>query len=289
MIEIFRSFIVGGIQGVSEFLPISSSGHLVLIPYLFKWNYNGLAFDVALHFGTLVAIIAYFWSDWKSIIANAIGKPDVIARSEATKQSSGTNTQIATPTARNDTMQYPKNLLWQLLVATIPAAVVGLLIQGSVESRLHSPLLIAGNLIFFGLILWLIDRYSESDKKMINISHGKSFLIGVVQSISLMPGVSRSGITMTAARSLGLDRESAARFSFLLAAPAMLGAFLLETKDINSSSLDISFLVGVIASAIFGFIAIKYLLQYLKKGSFVIFLWYRILIAAIVLSIYFTR
>lgn len=284
MIEIIRSFFVGGIQGVSEFLPISSSGHLVLIPYIFKWNYNGLAFDVALHFGTLIAIIVYFWCDWKIIIANAIIRTQGIGF-----RSQDSINQTFQPKTSDLSPNYPPNLLWQLLVATIPAAIVGVLIKDIVETKLHSPLLIAGNLIFFGILLWLFDKYSESDKKISAMKYGQSFLIGVVQSISLMPGVSRSGITMAAARSLGLDRESAARYSFLLAAPAMLGAFLLKIKDINSSSLDISFLIGMIASAIFGFIAIKYLLQYLKKGSFAVFLWYRILIAAIVLSIYFSR
>lgn len=262
--EILRSIIIGGIQGISEFFPISSSGHLVLIPYIFKWNYQGLSFDVALHFGTVLAIIAFFWREWIDIIKSAFTK----------KQSS---------------FNFPKNIFWQIVVASIPAAIFGLLVNKIVEKYFHSPILIAINLIVFGVILWLADKFAQKKIEIKNIKYPASFIVGCAQALALVPGVSRSGITMTASRYLGLDRESATKFSFLLATPAMLGAFLLEFKDIRGNDLNPIFIFGTIASTIFGFLAIKYLLQYLKNHDYKIFVWYRIIIALVVMTIYFLK
>jgi undecaprenyl-diphosphatase len=271
MIDIFHSAIMGAIQGTAEFLPISSSGHLVLIPYLFNWHYQGLDFDVALHFGTALAIVVYFWRDWVKIIGNAF------------------NWKSKVKTTDEEVGKYPKNLLWQILVASIPAAVIGVPLDHLVEKKFHSPLLIALNLAIFGLILWYADIKSKRSQKVSEISYKQSFLVGLTQSIALIPGVSRSGITMTASRSLGLDRESAAHFSFLLATPAIVGAFLLKLKDIEHSDLNLPSLIAVAVSTIVGFLTIKYLLQYLRKGNFAMFLWYRIAIALIVMMIYFAR
>lgn len=265
LIEVFRSFFIGAVQGISEFLPISSSGHLVLVPYIFNWQYDGLAFDVALHFGTVIAIIAFFWSDWINIIANAFNKK---------RYQEGIET-------------YPSNLLWQIAVASIPVAILGVVLNDYVEKYLHSPLLIAFDLIFFGIVLWLADKYSKKNNELSAISYNHSFWIGISQALALVPGVSRSGITMTAGRLGGLTKKDAARFAFLLATPAMLGAFVFKLKDIALSAVDLPFVVGVIASALFGFLAIKFLLKYLEKGSFVIFVWYRIIVATIVLFLYF--
>ncbi|MFA5926725.1 MAG: undecaprenyl-diphosphate phosphatase [Patescibacteria group bacterium] len=282
MIEIGRSFIIGAIQGIAEFLPISSSGHLVLLPYIFKWDYQGLAFDVALHFGTVVALVAYFWRDWLALFFSAV-------RIRNTKYK---------------IREYPDNLLWQIIVASIPAAMVGLLINGYVEKYLHSPALLAFNLIFFGWLLWFVDKRAKAKydlqqaqvglsgnrpPEIRNTRYSHLFLMGIAQSVALVPGVSRSGITMTAGRSLGLSRENSARLSFLLGTPAMIGAFIVEFKDIDKGGLSAAFLIGVISAAVFGFIAIKYLLQYLKKSDFSIFLWYRIALAIMVLALYFTR
>jgi len=264
MIDVIQSMIIGGVQGISEFLPISSSGHLVLIPYVFTWDYQGLSFDIALHFGTMIAIIAYFWRDWLSIISAAFKR-------------------------ENAESSYPKNLLWQIIIASIPAALIGFFLENYVETYLHSPVLISFDLIVFGIILWLVDKYFKSDKKIKNISFGQSFLVGCAQAIALIPGVSRSGITMTAGRSMGLTKKDAARFSFLLATPAMFGAFLLSFEDISSKDLNSVFLFGVLSSTIFGFFAIKYLLKYLEKGNFSVFVWYRVIIALIVMFVYFSK
>jgi len=264
MIEIMRAAIIGVVQGVSEFLPISSSGHLVLIPYVFKWNYQGLAFDTALHFGTALAIVIFFWRDWLEIITAPFHK----------KPAAG---------------QYPKDLLWHILVASIPAAIIGIAINDYVESTFHSPLLIAFDLVFFGWLLWYVDQRTKKSLSLSKISYQKSFLIGLAQSVALIPGVSRSGITMTSGRALGLDRPTAARYSFLIGTPAMLGAFFLEARKLSGEELAAPFWVGVICATIFGFTAIKYLLEYLKKSDFAIFLWYRVIIAALVLTIYLWR
>ncbi|MCL5410753.1 MAG: undecaprenyl-diphosphatase UppP [Patescibacteria group bacterium] len=267
MMEIFQSLIIGAIQGVTEFLPISSSAHLVLAPYIFSWDYRGLGFDVALHLGTVIAILFYFWKDWMAIIGSALNRK---------------------PTD-NKTIVFPPNLLWQIIVATIPAAIVGYLISDYIESTLHSPILLASNLIIFGIVLYLVDRFIKKSIKIPAIGYKQSLIVGIAQSLALIPGVSRSGITMIASRSLGLNRESAARFSFLLGTPAMIGAFLFKLKDLGPSDLNSIFILGVISSTVFGFLAIKYLLEYLKRGNFSVFMWYRILLAGIVLVIYFIR
>jgi len=263
MIEIIQAILIGAVQGVSEFFPISSSGHLVLIPYIFGWNYQGLSFDVALHLGTVIAIIAYFWKDWKTIIGNAINK--------------------------SETRSYPCNLLWQIIVASIPVGIAGYFLNDYVETKLHSPLLIAFNLIFFGVVLWLVDKFANKSNKLSVVSYKQSLLVGVFQAISLFPGVSRSGITITAGRLAGLNRENAASLAFLLATPAMVGAFLFKFKDIAANDLNAVFISGTISAAFFGFFAIRYLLKYLKRGSFSVFVWYRILLAIVVLVIYFAK
>lgn len=259
--ELFQSIILGITQGVSEFLPISSSAHLVLIPYLFHWQYNGLVFDTALHFGTVMAIVFYFYKDWLNIIKSGFKSP-----------------------TKSD---LPPNFLWQILIATIPAGIAGLILENYVEKYFHSPLLLAINLIVFGLILWLTDKLAKSKQEINRISFGQSLLVGFSQCLALIPGVSRSGITMIASRGLGLKREDAARFSFLLGTPAMIGAFLIQARKLQSSDLNLPFFLGVILSAIAGFLAIKFLLNYLKKSNFSVFLWYRIILAIIVMAVFF--
>lgn len=267
---IFHSLVLGIVQGISEFLPISSSGHLVVIPYLFGWQPHSLSFDVALHFGTVIALAIFFWNDWMEIIKNGFKYL--------------TNRDFE-PTSKN----YPKDILWQILVATIPAAVVGLILDKYVESYFHQPLLLALNFAFFGWLLWYVDKKYAKNQDPGKLTYKKSFWIGFAQSIALIPGVSRSGITMTAARMNGLNRENAARFSFLIGTPAMIGAFLLKFKDIAANDLNLTFLVGVVASAIFGIISIKFLLDYLKKSDFSVFLWYRVALAIIIVAVYFLR
>lgn len=274
--NLFQSIFLGAVQGITEFLPISSSGHLVLVPYIFKWQYNGLSFDIALHMGTVAAIVGYFWKDWMMILKKGLG---------IRAQDSGQNLDPKT----QDLDAYPSNFLWQIVIASIPAALAGYLIADYVETVFHSPLILAANLVVFGIFLYLIDRFSKSNFDSCSVGLKQSLLVGLAQCLALIPGVSRSGITMIASRSLGFEREKAARFSFLLGTPAMIGAFLFAARDLRLEDLDLSFFFGVLASTLFGFLAIKYLLQYLKRGSFSIFMWYRIALAVIILLIYFGR
>lgn len=269
--SIIQSLFIGGFQGITEFLPISSSAHLVLIPYILSWQYQGLKLDVALHFGTALAILFYFRKDWILILKN------------------GFSSRRASNDKDEAEYQYPPSLLWQILVASIPAAIVGLLIENKIETIFHSPLLIAINLAVFGLILWLTDKLARSSLKLGSVKLGQSLLIGLSQCLALVPGVSRSGITMVASRGIGLKRDEAARFSFLLGTPAMIGAFLLEARKMTANDLTLPFLIGVAASLITGILAIKFLLNYLKKSNFSIFVWYRLALAILVLVFYSSR
>ncbi len=262
-----EALILGIVQGLTEFLPVSSSGHLILIPYIFNWKYNGLSFDVALHAGTAFALLAFFWRDWLLIIKNAFVK-------SATGE---------------EQVGYPKNLFWQIIVASVPAAIAGLLIEDYVENIFHSVLLLSFNLAFFGWLLWFVDKKSENSLKTNDITFKKSFMIGLFQIAALIPGVSRSGITITASRLTGLDREAAARFSFLLATPVICGAFVLKIPEILQAKLELSFLLGVAASMVFGFAAIKILLVYLKKSDFSLFFRYRFCLALLAAGVYFFR
>ena len=313
--DFIQSIVLGAVQGITEFLPISSSAHLVIIPYLFKWQYQGLIFDVALHFGTLLAIIIFFWKDWINIIANAI-KPqnsklktstsaklrrdgqtcisnlqndDCHCEKSATKQS---DNNLATCLPARQVQQfnnYPKNLLWVLLVATIPGAIAGALLEKQAETIFRSPLIIAINLIVFGLVIWLVDKYSTKNYKLSAINYKTAFYIGLAQMLAIVPGVSRSGSTMSAGRLIGLNRPDSARFSFLLAAPIMLGSALFEVRHLANLTIDASFYIGIITSMVFGLIAIKYLLQYLQKGNYAIFTWYRVILALIVIAVFLMR
>lgn len=262
--EMFQSAFIGLIQGITEFLPISSSAHLVIIPYILKWPYHGLTFDVALHLGTVIAILLFFWRDWISIIKNGFNKE----------------------TTQNI---YPKNFLWQIILASIPAAIVGFLIQNKVEEYFHEPLLIAVNMAVFGLILFLVDKYSKNTVTTQETGIVRTLIVGIAQSLALIPGVSRSGITIIASRGIGLNRENAARFSFLLGTPAMIGAFILKIKDVDPATLDFTFWIGVLVSAISGYLAIKFLLSFLQRSNFSLFVGYRMLFAIIVIFVYLLR
>jgi undecaprenyl-diphosphatase len=266
MINIFHSIILGAVQGLTEFLPISSSGHLVLIPYFFGWSYQGAAFDVALHAGTVIALLLYFWKDWFNILKSGLtGKP-----------------------AADKNWQYKPNFLWQIVVASIPAGIVGLEINKYVDN-IRSVILIAANLVVFGWLLWFIDKKAKVNLAPQEMSYGKAFIVGLFQSISLIPGVSRSGITITGSRLIGLPREEAARFSFLIGTPALAGALAIELPKIINYDLNFSFWIGIAASAVFGIAAINLLLAYLKKSDFSLFFWYRAAIAVLVVVFFLVR
>ncbi|MDD5527655.1 MAG: undecaprenyl-diphosphate phosphatase [Patescibacteria group bacterium] len=263
-----HAIILGAVQGLSEFLPISSSGHLVLIPYFFGWKYQGVAFDVALHAGTVAALLIYFWQDWLKIIKNGFSKKSAIQADAS--------------------WPYPPNFLWQIVVASIPAAILGLALD-KIAGDIRAPLFIAFNFAFFGWLLWFTDKKAKANLTPAEMTYGKAFIVGLFQSIALIPGVSRSGITLTGSRIIGLARAEAARFSFLIGTPAIIGAFLVELPKIIKDDLSLSFWLGVIAAAIFGVAAIKLLIAYLKKSDFSLFLWYRLTLALIIAIVFLFR
>lgn len=260
--NVFQAFILGLAQGLGEFLPISSSAHLILIPWLFKWPDPGLTFDVALHIGTLLAVIAYFWKDWFSLIKNGLGS--------GVKTSEG-------------------RMFWFLVVASIPGAIVGKLLEQAAEKSFRNPLIIGLMLLVMGLLLYLADRYGAKHQRSETVSLGQSFTIGVSQALAIIPGVSRSGITMASGLFLGLTREDTARFSFLLSTPIIAGAGILKLRHLTITAITTPFLVGIITSALVGFLVIGVLLRWLRRKSFLPFVWYRVFLAAIVITVFFLR
>lgn len=259
---VLQALILGIVQGLGEFLPISSSAHLIIVPWLFGWQEHSLTFDVALHMGTLVAVVIYFWQDWLVLIKNGFTKP-------GSKEG---------------------RLFWFLVVATIPGAILGKLFETKAETVFRtSYLMIAATLIIMGVILYLVDKAAAKRKQLADVSLLNSIIIGVAQGFAVIPGFSRSGVTITAAMAQGMTREAAARFSFLLSTPIILGAGVLKLHKIAPAEMGLPFWVGIISSAIVGFIAIKFLLRYLQKGSFAVFAWYRLLLGIGIIAVAFFR
>lgn len=259
--SIGEAVILGIVQGLGEFLPVSSSAHLVLVPWLMGWPYAGLTFDVALHLGTLLAVVCYFWRDWLVLLADGLRRaPTVEGR-----------------------------LFWYVVVATVPGALFGYFLEEQAETVFREPLLIGSMLMIMGVVLYLVDSRAPKTRKLGQMGLGDSILIGVSQALAIIPGISRAGITMTAGRFLGLQREAAARFSFLLSAPIIFGAGLVQLSKITPSQINAPFLTGVLVSAVVGFLSIGFLLRYLTRHSFVIFVWYRLLLGAAVIIIALLR
>jgi undecaprenyl-diphosphatase len=248
---------LGLLQGLSEFLPISSSAHLILAPWFFGWPDPGLTFDVALHVGTLIAVAIYFWRDWLALL-RAAPRP-------------------RSPEGR---------LFWLLLLGAIPGGVAGVLLDSLAEQSLRSPLLIAGTLSVMGLALFAADRWGRRDRELLDIGPADAVLIGIAQALAIVPGVSRSGITIATARGRGIERAAAARFSFLLGSPIILGAALFKLRHLAAmpGAIDGPFLAGVATSAIVGLLSIGFMLRYLRNAGLGIFVVYRILLAGLVVA-----
>jgi undecaprenyl-diphosphatase len=263
---VFQAVVLGLVQGLAEFLPISSSAHLVLVPWVFGWPDPGLAFDVALHVGTLVAVLWYFRDEWVRLTQSAFA----LLR-----------------TRRVDTEE--KRRFLHIVVATIPAAIGGLLLEDYAESTFRSPSLIAITLMVMGVVLWAADRYAPRDRPLDSMTLRDAVLIGLAQVFALVPGVSRSGSTMTAGRALRLDRQAAAMFSFLMSMPITGAAAVLKVPALLRSDDLTTLVVGILASAASGWLAIAVLLRYLSKHSFGVFALYRLALGALILAIVATR
>ncbi len=294
--EIVQSIILGVVQGIAEFLPISSSGHLILIPNIFGWEDQGLGFDVALHWGTLIAVIVYFWKDWVKILKESyllrwFHNPARAVKSIAQEGSVSTHPQ---PLSRGELPQWSKrvntkylksDLLFIIIIATIPGIIVGLLLNNYAETVFRDPLIIATTLSIGAILLFYSDKIGTKKTDLVDLTLKMGIIIGLFQALAIIPGVSRSGITITVALFLGMKRTTAARFSFLLSTPIILGAGIMEFPNLIESDLNISILVGVLTAATSGYLAIKYMLKYLENRNYNIFVWYRLVLAVVILFI----
>ena len=265
---IIHEIILGIVQGLTEFLPISSSAHLNVFPWIFNWEMLSEGMDVALHIGTLLALVIFFFKDWVNLVKGGYKK--------AIKKEDSTEGKI----------------FWYLVAATIPAGILSLILDKLSDKIIGDDInfqmaIIAGTLIIMGIILYIADKKSKSTIDYEHITLKQSVLIGISQAIAAaFPGVSRSGITMTVARALKIDRESAAKFSFMLAMPITLAAVIF---DLTKFTFTLPLLLGILASFITGVIVIKFLLDYLKKGSFKVFAIYRVIFGIIILACFFLR
>jgi undecaprenyl-diphosphatase len=243
---VFQAFVLGILQGLAEFLPISSSAHLTLAPWIFKWEDPGLSFDVALHIGTLVALLWYFRAEWVRLVV-------------------------------------------YLVIATIPGAIAGVLLEKKADTAFRDPLLIAGTLGVMGVVLWAVDRYAPSDRTLPTMRWTDALVIGLAQILALVPGVSRSGSTITAARGLRFNREDAAVFSFILSMPLIAGAGLLKLPHLLSQGITAPLVVGVVTAALSSWFSIAVVLRYVRTHSYGVFAAYRVLLAVAVVALVAAR
>jgi undecaprenyl-diphosphatase len=264
---VFQALVLGVLQGLAEFLPISSSAHLALAPWAFGWAEPGLAVDVALHVGTLVAVLVYFRDEWIRLIV-AAGE---IVRTQ----------RIQTPEQRR---------VIYLIVATIPGGLAGVALNDYAESTFRSPLLIGSALAAMGVLLWIVDKVRPANRPLEAIRWSDAILVGIAQAFALLPGVSRSGATITAGRALQLDRESAATFSFLMSMPIIAAAAIFKVPHLlHSGGAGMPLLVGVLASALSGWLAIEIVMRYVRTHSYGVFAAYRVVIGAAAVALFWMR
>jgi undecaprenyl-diphosphatase len=256
------------IQGLTEFLPVSSTAHLVLVPWLFHWKDPGLTFDVALHAGTLLALLSFFWRDWFDILAGAFGAKKALSHRHYAEQ---------------------RLLLWWMVVATLPAAVAGALLEKFFENEVRQYSIIAASLILVAVLMYLAEHRTQQRKQIRQMSLGDTFFVGCSQAVALIPGVSRSGITITAGLFRGLKRGDAARFSFLLSTPIIAGAALKKAWEIHHAGIApemrMPFICGMILSAVFGWITLRLLTIFYEKHTLDGFVVYRVALAVFILAV----
>ncbi len=272
-----NAIILGIIQGVTEFFPISSSAHLIAARFLFNMSdstLGNLTFDIALHFGTLIAIVIYFFKDFVLMLKEGFKFKKNGVYSFGALSSSG-------------------KLLWYIVIACIPAGIAGAMFDDVIETYIRessaAPLILAGTLSIMGILLYYIDKHSEAVTDLDSVSLKQALFIGIGQMFAIIPGFSRSGTTMMVARKEKLDRASAAKFSFLLGVPVMAGATILKFKDLTLSMIDLPFVLGVITSFVVGIICIKVLMVVIKKVGFEYFALYRIVLSIILIITYVIR
>ncbi len=274
---ILQAIILGIVQGITEFFPISSSAHLIAIRYLFNFgtsmsNEHWLVIDIALHFGTLMAIGIYFFKDFIKMFVEGF-------------KFKGSDGKLS---FKN--LNHEGKILWYIIAASVPGALAGVLLDDFIEGIVrNNVLIIATTLTIMGIALYFIDKYCKKETTIEKLTLKQAILIGVGQAMAVIPGFSRSGTTMTVARSMGMKRESAAKFSFLLGAPAMLGAAVFSLKHFEMSMLNFEFFLGIAVSFIVGLIAIKTLMEIVRKSGFGVFAIYRVLLAVVLVVTYLVR
>jgi undecaprenyl-diphosphatase len=274
---LYQAIVLAIVQGLTEFLPVSSTAHLWLIPWIMHWKDPGLTFDVALHAGTLVAVLVYFWRYWLEMTKMVLGM------SEGRDSSRPVAAGSLTPLGEN------RQLFWFLVIATIPGGIAGFLFERAADEQLRSPLIIGVALIVVALVMWAGERMGSRDVSLDHVGLLDSIIVGAAQAFAVIPGVSRSGSTMAAGLFRGMNRETAARFSFLLATPLIAGACLKKGLEIHHHGLpgdmQMPFLVGIIVSAIVGYAVIAVLIRYLERRTFAIFIVYRVILGMILLAV----
>lgn len=264
----FQAVVLAIVQAVTEFLPISSSGHLILVPYFLKWPDQGLTFDIATHAGTLLAVLIYFRRDLRNLIAGFFSGRD-----------------------RGDFAG--RRLSWWIVLGTIPAGLAGLAFKDLVATQARNPLLIAATTSLYGLLLFVADRVGRKEREIREIGWRDALVIGIAQALALVPGTSRSGITITAALLLGLNRPTAARFSFLLSIPITALVVALDVVELARSGATAGQLalmaLGATVAAAVGFLVIAWLLAFLRRQTMTVFVVYRLILAAVILATVFLR
>lgn len=261
--SIFEVIILALVQGITEFLPVSSSGHLVLAPRVFGFEDMGLGVSVVLHVGTLLAVLLYFWRDWLSIFQLALFS-----------QTSNVQGQM-----------YTKKTLVFLVISTIPAALAGFFMGDFLEQSMRNPLWVAGLIAAGAIILWIADKRLRIRKEIQSLTHLDVLCIGMAQVLALLPGISRSGITISVGMFLGLGRKEAARFSFLMATPIIIGAGALKIPEIVSIGFSGTSLIGVALSFLASFLTIRYMLRFIERVRYSVFVWYSFVLAFIIFLI----
>jgi undecaprenyl-diphosphatase len=282
-LPLLEAIVLGIVQGLTEFLPVSSTAHLALVPWLVtrlglaNWSDPGLTFDVALHAGTLVAILVYFWRTWMQILRAAFGGK-VVRFSETSD-----GLHDLTP----EEQSHERRLLWYMIAATIPAGLAGALLEKRIETSFRAPVLVATMLIVVAIIMWIAERTSRFQKPLPEISLTDAMNVGILQAFAVIPGVSRSGITITGGLFRNFTREAAARFSFLLSTPIIAGAALLKLRHVMKEGLPpgmaTGFAVGMIVSAVVGYATIAWFIRFLQAKTLRVFIVYRILVGILIL------
>jgi len=269
--DLYQVIVLAIIQGITEFLPISSHAHLILAPMLLGWTDPGLTFDIALHAGTLVAVLLFFFRDWLQVIAQGFGL------------NYGSDPQL----------KQNRMLLWYLAVGSIPAAIVGYIFKEQAEEW-KNPFVIGAMMIGIGLVMWLAERLGSEKKDLAAVTFPDSVAIGAAQALAVVPGVSRSGVTIAASLFRGIDRPASARFSFLLSTPVIAGSALFALRKVMKegglpADMKVPFAVGIAVSAAVGIVVIAFFLKYLQRHSLRLFIYYRLIFGIIIIALAFFR